>query len=103
MESESTVVDRAISALSVRCVYETASRQFELRSLLPVADWRPFKADWWRGKEMCLVGEDTLGNQLFRHCDGTVRFWDRRSRDLEVIAPSVRAFVAGIRPSRSTG
>jgi hypothetical protein len=54
------------------------------------------KADWWRGKEVCIIGADLGGNFLLRHCDGTVRYWDHARQADEVLALSVRSFVAGL-------
>ncbi len=59
-------------------------------------DWKPLKADWWKGKEVYLIGADLNGNFFLRHCDGSVRYWDHKLQADLVIAQSVRNFAAGI-------
>ena len=97
MESEPQAVERAIAGLSQRCVFAKGDRRVRVRSLTPVSSWRPRKADWWRKKQACVMGEDASGNPLLRVCDGTVRLWDRERQEDEVLASSVRGFLSALR------
>lgn len=103
MDNESQVVDRAIAKLNQRHIFRKGDRLFQVRSLIPVSSWRPVKADWWRKKEACVIGEDTFGNLFLRVCDGTVRFWDQERQEDEVIASSVRDFLLALRAPSEPG
>lgn len=96
MDSQSQAVDRAIAELHERRVFKRGAQSIVVDHLLPVSSWRPLKADWWRKKEACLIGEDQLGNPILRVCDGTVRLWDREKEDDEILASSVRGFLLGL-------
>ncbi len=89
-------IDRAVGNLGIRRTFRSAERTITLACLIRRADWRPLKADWWLGREVCVIGADLGGNFLLRHCDGTVRYWDHRGRSDTVIAKSVEDFVARI-------
>jgi len=103
MDNESQAVDRAIARLHQRRILTKGDRYIEVRSLIPQSSWRPVKADWWRKKEACVIGEDTSGNLFLRVCDGTVRFWDQEKQEDEVIASSVRAFLSALRAPSERG
>jgi hypothetical protein len=64
--------------------------------LLPSALWRPLRARWWRGKEVSIIGGDENGNYVLRHGDGSVTLWDHARQTDEVLAPSVKAFLASL-------
>jgi hypothetical protein len=64
--------------------------------LLPESLWRPLKAPWWRGKEASIIGGDEEGNYLLRHCDGSARLWRHARASDEVLASSVKEFLAGL-------
>jgi hypothetical protein len=89
-------IDRAIGYLSLRRRIRVGERHVELALLLRSEDWRPLKADWWRGKEVSVIGADLHGNFFLRHCDGSVRYWDHAEGDDTVVAASVREFVSRI-------
>ena len=103
MDNESQVVDRAIAKLHQRRMFWKGDKRIEVRSLVPVSAWRPVKADWWKKKEACVIGEDTSGNLLLRVCDGTVRFWDQEKQEDEELASSVRRFLSALRPPDESG
>ena len=94
MEDQPDPVDKAIRNLWQRSVFQRGGRKIVVACLIREPDWRPLKAQWWRGKEACIIGVDLSGNFLLRHCDGSVRYWDHQSQTDVVLAPSVRAFVA---------
>lgn len=71
-------------------------REVAIIILIPESEWRPFSADWWHGKEACIIGADEQGNFFLRHCDGSVRFWEHAKHADVVVAKSVRDFVAMI-------
>ena len=89
-------LETAIRRLWPRRHFWHGERKLTLACLLRSADLRPLKADWWRGKEVCIIGADLDGNFFLAHCDGTVRHWDHRLQSDTVIAPSIRDFVAKI-------
>src|SRR5262245_60239394 len=62
--------------------------------LLPESLWRPLRASWWRGKEVSIIGGDEGGNYVLRHGDGSVTLWDHARNVDEILAPSVRDFLA---------
>jgi len=91
---ESDPIDRAIRNLWLRSKFLHGERHIVIACLIRTSDWRPLKAPWWRGKEVCIIGADLTGNFLLCHCDGTVRYWDHRLQHDAVLAPSVQEFVS---------
>ena len=89
-------MERAIKNIGCRRRIQTDDGVVLIACLLRHDDWRPLKADWWRGKEVCVIGADLDGNFFLRHCDGTVRLWDHKAQADKVIAPSVRDFASRI-------
>jgi len=79
-----------------RHTFRHGDRMITIACLIRNADWRTLEADWWRGKEVCIIGADLDGNFFLRHCDGTVRYWDHRRQADVVVARSVKDFVEGI-------
>ena len=96
MSQQPDPLDKAIRQLGLCRTWRGEDRELQLVCLVREEDWRPLKAPWWRGKEVCLIGADINGNFLLRHCDGTVRYWDHKTNTDTVLSPSVRAFVASI-------
>src|SRR5262245_30287231 len=95
MSERPDAIDSAIKQWHRRR-FRHVDRDIVVACLVRTADWRPLKAPWWRGKEVCIIGADLDGNFLLRHSDATVRLWDHRSQTDSVLAPSVREFVAGL-------
>ena len=89
-------MERAIKSIGWRRRVQIQDRFVTVACLIRQDDWRPLKADWWRGKEVCVIGADLDGNFFLRHCDGTVRLWEHRVQADTVVAPSVREFVSRI-------
>ncbi|SRR5713101_6945551 len=89
-------IESAIRRLSFNRTIWHGERRITVACLVRTEDWRRLQADWWRGKEVCIIGADLDGNFFLRHCDGTVRHWDHRLQTDVVIARSVRDFVARI-------
>ncbi|MEP6811102.1 MAG: hypothetical protein ABI992_12730, partial [Chthoniobacterales bacterium] len=89
-------VDRAIRQLPVRNTFRDGEAAIPVAFLLRSADWRPLKAPWWLGKEVCIIGAGHNGNFFLRHCDGSIRYWDHTAQADTVLASSVSAFVARI-------
>ena len=88
--------ERARGLLGQHHCFQHGDRTLVIACLIRTEDWRPLRAPWWRGKEVCVVGVDVDGNFLLRHCDGTVRLWDHRLQADSILAPSVREFAARI-------
>ena len=80
--------------------FRSAEHEIRLVFLLPHDLWRPLDATWWKGKQVSLIGGDEGGNYLLRHSDGSIRIWYHAKGADETIAPSVRAFLAGLGPRR---
>ena len=68
----------------------------QIALLVRQSDRRPLKADWWRGKEVYVMGADLNGNFFLRHCDGSVRLWKHRSQTDQIMARSVQEFLSMI-------
>jgi|SRR5689334_5499372 len=77
--------------------YEHGDRSIRLVFLLPDSLWRPLRASWWRGKAVSIIGGDEVGNYILRHCDGSVRFWSHARGEDDILAPSVREFLARLK------
>jgi hypothetical protein len=88
--------ESAVDHVGWRRTVHFGDRKVEIACLIRMADWRPLKAPWWRGKEVCVVGADTDGNFFLRHCDGSVRYWDHHSQTDLVVARSPREFASMI-------
>ena len=89
-------MDKAVQNLGVFRTFRNGDRTIQIACLVRKPDWRPLKAPWWHGKEVCVIGADLEGNLLLRHCDGTVRYWDHKAQADTVLSSSVRDFVNGI-------
>lgn len=96
-DSESAAVVRGINALHFQRLVDVGSSQVELVLLVHPAGWRPLRADWWTGKEACVIGADQVGNFVLRLSGGAVGHWSHSEGALTTIAPSVHAFIASIR------
>jgi len=93
MNKQSSPIDQAIEKLWERRTFSLNERLIVIACLIREYDWRPLKAEWWRGKEACIIGADLSGNFLLRHCDGTVRIWEHELQSDRVLAPSIRDFL----------
>jgi imidazolonepropionase len=89
-------MNRAIRLLPNRRRLRHQERLLTIAFLIRRREWRPLEADWWRGKEVCIIGADADGNFFLRHPDGSVRFWEHHSQTETVIANSIKAFLAAI-------
>jgi hypothetical protein len=96
MNSQLDPLEKAIRDIGWRNTIRCGDRVLQIACLVRQNDWRPLKADWWQGKEACVIGADPDGNFFLRHCDGSVRLWDHYSRSDSIVAPSVREFVSRI-------
>jgi hypothetical protein len=92
MTRDAEAIDRVFKNCWPRTFPLAPDRNLTVAFLIRAADWRPLKAPWWRGKEVCIIGADIGGNFFLRHCDGSVRYWDQDKQADEVIAPSVVEF-----------
>lgn len=90
--SETDPIDDAIGRMCPHGLFRHGDREFTIACLLRTQDWRPLKALWWCGKEVCIIGVDPSGNFFLRHCDGSVRFWDHHLQAEEKVASSVKEF-----------
>lgn len=89
-------IETAIKHLGFRRTLMHGDRKILVACLVRMSDWRPLRAEWWRGKEVCIIGADLDGNFFLRHCDGTIRLWEHQLQQDTVLAPSVRDFVRKI-------
>ncbi len=71
-------------------------RAVELVLLVHPDGWRPLQAEWWTGKEACIIGADDSGNFVLRHSDGSVGYWNHGEAEVAAVAGSVRDFIASI-------
>jgi hypothetical protein len=88
-----------LAKLYLADTFTLGDRRIRVLFLLPSAVWRPLRAGWWRGKDVSVIGGDEQGNYLLLHSDGSVRLWEHARGADEVLAPSVRAFLAGLTSS----
>jgi hypothetical protein len=58
MNAKHPSFDRAIKDLGVRRTFRHGTRTIEIATLVRETDWRPLRAPWWRGKEVCVIGTD---------------------------------------------
>jgi hypothetical protein len=68
--------------IKVELIYPNANR------------WRPLRIDWWRGKQVYLIGEDVDGNYIVRHCSGAVYYFDLNNKKSTEISNSVKDFLS---------
>ena len=90
------LLDEAVKNLGVKNIFRDGARQFELACLIRKNDWRPLKAEWWKGKQVSIIAADVNGNFFLRHSDGSVRYWNHRTKSDEAISPSVKNFISNI-------
>ena len=98
MTTEPDLVDAAIRLLPAQSAFRTGEGALQVLFLLPHHLWRPLRAPWWTGKEVCVIGGDPDGNYFLRHSDGTVRYWHHATKADQILAPSVRSFLAALVP-----
>ena len=84
---------KAITSLGVRRIFRHDDKVYKIACLLREEDWRPLQADWWVGKEVCIIAADLSGDFFLRHCDGSVRYWNHSAQADSKVAASVRDFV----------
>jgi hypothetical protein len=89
-------MEKAIANLGWRNRVRCGERVVQIACLVRENDWRPLKVDWWRGKEVCVIGADVDGNFFLRHCDGSVKLWDHSIQSDSIVAKSVREFISRI-------
>jgi hypothetical protein len=94
MTQQPDPIEGAVRRFWLRHTFWHCERKITVACLIRQADWRPLKVDWWRGKEVYIIGVGTDGNFFLRHCDGTVRYWGYKLQRDEVTAPSVKDFIA---------
>jgi hypothetical protein len=92
MSQHDGTFSRAVDDVGWRRTLQIGDRTVEIACLIRTADWRPLKAPWWRGKEVCVVGADIDGNFFLRHCDGSIRYWDHRLQKDVIVAKSQQDF-----------
>lgn len=96
MNSESDLMEKAVRELVWRNKIRCGERVLQIACLVRQNDRRPLKAEWWHGKEVCVIGADLNGNFFLKHCDGSVRLWDHSSKNDHIVARSVREFASMI-------
>lgn len=96
MTNDTDPFDKAIRNLWDKRTIRNGEKEHVIACLIRTEDWRPLKAPWWRGKEVCIIGADLDGNFFLRHCDGTVRLWDHGAGQDFVLSASVREFVRSL-------
>ncbi len=96
MKPNQDPMEQAIRDLGWRNKVRCGEDVLQIACAVRQNDWRPLKADWWRGKEVCVIGADINGNLFLRHCDGSVRLWNHSSQSDQFVARSVREFVSMI-------
>lgn len=83
---------KAKALLSLKSVLYLGGKAIKLVAVL---DNEPtFSADWHVGKDMHLIAVDENGHFFFRMSSGMVAYWQHDTKTLEVITPSIKAFVA---------
>lgn len=98
MQNVKNQIDRAIKNLYFRRNYTYDNDNITISHLLRFEDWRPLRADWWKGKEVCIIGADIDGNFFFSHCDGSVRYWCHQLKSERILSKSIEEFVSRISP-----
>jgi hypothetical protein len=86
--------NRAVQNVGWRRTVHIGDRTIQIACLIRTGDWRPLKAPWWGGKEVCVIGAGIDGNFFLRHCDGSLRHWDHRLQKDTILAKSVSEFAA---------
>src|SRR5262249_2363641 len=87
-------MEKAIANLGWRNRVRCGERLLQIACLVRENDWRPLKVEWWRGKEVCVIGADVAASLFLRQCDGSVRLWEHKSQSDSISAQSVREFVS---------
>jgi len=96
MNNQPELMEKAIRNLGWRNKFRCGDRMVRIACLVRDSDWRPLKAEWWLGQEVCVIGVALNGDFFLRHCDGSVRLWDHTAKTHSIVAPSVREFVSSI-------
>jgi hypothetical protein len=96
MNSEQDPMEKAVRDLGWRNRFRSGEQVLQIACLIRQNDWCPLRAEWWHGKQVCVIGADVNGNFFLRHSDGSVRLWDHNSESDRIVARSVRDFVSRI-------
>lgn len=89
-------LEKAIKSLGIKRSVNLAGKSIQLACLIREEDRRPFRANWWKGKESYLMAVADNGNFLLRHCGGYVIYWDHSERRGEIVAKSESEFLSMI-------
>ena len=96
MSNQPDPLEKAIRNLGWRNKIRCGDRVLQIACLVRESDWRPRRAEWWRGKEVYVMGAALNGDLFLRHCDGSVRLWDQNSQSDSTVARSIRELVSMI-------
>ncbi len=88
-------VERAIARLSKPHVFRVGTDEFEVRTLLSVASWRPHTEPCRRAGSS-VVGEDSCGNLFLCAPNGAVSFWDHENEVETVLSATMEEFCDGL-------
>ena len=90
---EDTQLDRAADNLWMNRRLTFNGQEMIVIHLVRSRDMRPLHVPWWKGKEVFLLGVESNGNLLLRHCDGSVRLWVHTEQSDHVLARSISEFL----------
>lgn len=92
-------LEKAAKMIGVKPIFEFEGREIYVVCVIP---WSPpLVAEWWRGKEVTIIGADVNGNFFLRHSNGSVLYWEHSKRSFVVVAKSVKEFASGLRMERN--
>ncbi|MEM7358928.1 MAG: hypothetical protein AAF431_07520 [Pseudomonadota bacterium] len=89
-------LENAIKHLGVKRLIEFNGERIKLACLLRSEDRRPFRAEWWKGKESYLIAVDDNANFYLRHCGGYVFRTNPTGAIEETLAKSETEFLSMI-------
>jgi hypothetical protein len=82
-------MEKAIKNIGWRNKIRCGDHVIQIACLLRHNDGRPLVADWWRAKEVCVIGAAINGDFFLRHCDESVRVWEHSSKIDSIVAPAL--------------
>jgi hypothetical protein len=88
-------LEKAAKMIGVKPIFEFEGREIHVVCVIP---WSPpLTAEWWRGKEVSIIGADVNGNFFLRHSSGSVCYWEHSKQSHVIVARSVKEFASGLR------
>lgn len=92
--SQDDIVLKAIEKLGEKNKFTNDQLSIEVIKIYPRSKY--LALDWWKGKTISLIAEDSIGNYIIRHSSGIVSYLDLNKKAAIEISKSVKDFMLSL-------